>query len=67
MTSIRVSDDNIEFDKKNLETMEMFAEIINETNIKVVDSWKQAQANKSKDAESATVINEISPEEVLSA
>ena len=45
----------------------MFAEIINETNIKVVDSWKQAQANKSKDAESATIINEVSPEEVLSA
>jgi hypothetical protein len=69
MTDINISDENIEFDKKNLETMEMFSEIINETNKKVMESWKSAQHNKARDIESAKVINEVeqTPEEALAS
>ena len=69
MTDINISDENVNFDKKNLETMEMFSEIINDTNKKVMESWKSAQHNKARDIESAKVINEVvqSPEEVLAS
>ena len=47
----------------------IFSEIINETNTKVVESWKSVQHNKARDTESAKVINvvEQTPEEVLAS
>jgi len=69
MTSINVDDENVEFTKKDLETMEMFNQLVVEENKEVVTEWKAAQHNKARDIESAKVINEVeqSPEEVLAS
>ena len=69
MTSINVDDENVEFTKKDLETMEMFNQLIVEENKEVVAEWKSAQHNKARDIESAKVINEVeqSPEEALAS
>ena len=62
MTSISIDKDEVEFTKKNYETMEMFNQLMNEENKEVVESWKTAQSNKIHDAESAKVINEVDAE-----
>ena len=69
MASIGVDDTEIEFTKKDLETIEMFNQLIVEENKEVVDEWKASQHNKARDIESAKVINEVekSPEEVLAS
>ena len=62
MTSISLDKDEIEFTKKNYETIEMFNQLITEENKEVVESWKSAQSDKVHDAESAKVINEVDAE-----
>ena len=69
MTNISVDDKQVEFTKKDLSTMEMFAEIINEENKKVVDAWKDVQKSKPTtiDADAMEVVKEVSPEEALAS
>ena len=70
MTSISIDKDEVEFTKKNYETMEMFNQLMNEENKEVVESWKKSQENKVHDADSAKVINEVeadSPEEAFAS
>ena len=62
MTSISLDKDNVEFTKKNYETIEMFNQLITEENKEVVQSWKSAQSDIVHDAESAKVINEVEAE-----
>ena len=62
MTSISLDKEDVEFTKKNYETIEMFNQLITEENKEVVESWKLAQSNKVHDAESAKVINEVEEE-----
>ena len=69
MTNISVDDKQVECTKKDLSTMEMFAEIINEENKRVVDAWKDVQKSKSTtiDADTMNVVKEVSPEEALAS
>jgi hypothetical protein len=69
MTDISIDDKQVEFTKKDLSTMELFAETIGEENKKIVDAWKEASKNKpnSNDADSEVVMKEISPEEALAS
>ena len=69
MTDISIDDKVVEFSKKDLSTMELFAETINEENKKVVESWKQAQKSKPvvNDKDSEQVMKDISPEEALAS
>ena len=69
MTNISVDDKQVEFTKRDLSTMEMFAEIINEENKKVVDAWKDVQKSRPTtiDADTMNVVKEVSPEEALAS
>ena len=69
VSSISVSDKEIDFSKKDLEHMDMFNDIVNEENTRVSEKWKEANSNKKQDIESAKVIDavEASPEEVLAS
>ena len=62
MTSISLDKEDVEFTKKNYETIEMFNQLITEENKEVVQSWKSAQSDIVHDAESAKVINEVEAE-----
>ena len=64
-----IDDKQIDFSKKDLSTMELFAETIGEENKKIVESWKEAQKNKpsDKDASSEKIMKDISPEEALAS
>ena len=69
MTDISIDDKVVEFSKKDLSTMELFAETINEENKKVVESWNQAQKSKpvANDKASEQVMKDVSPEEALAS
>ena len=69
MTDISIDDKNVEFTKKDLSTMELFAETIGEENKKVVEAWKEAQKSKpsNDDMASEKAMKDISPEEALAS
>ena len=69
MTDISIDDKQVDFSKKDLSTMELFAETVGEENKKIVESWKEAQKNKpsDKDASSEKIMKDISPEEALAS
>ena len=69
MTSISLDKEDVEFTKKNYETIEMFNQLITEENTEIADSWKSAQNKKAKDGETAEVINAVeeSPEKAFAS
>ena len=69
MTDISIADRQVEFTKKDLSVMELFAETVSEENKRVVESWKDAQKNKptNDDAVSKEMMKDISPEEALAS
>ena len=71
ITDISIEDGDVEFTNKDLETIEMFSQIIKDENIEVVEKWKQYVNNMSKksDGESATVVEAVeqTPEEALAS
>jgi len=69
MTALNIDKENVEFTKKNYETIEMFNQLITEENTEIADSWKSAQNKKAKDGETAEVINAVeeSPEKAFAS
>ena len=69
MTDISIDDKQVDFTKKDLSTMELFAETIGEENKKIVDAWKESSKTKhtSSDEDSERVMKDISPEEALAS
>jgi hypothetical protein len=65
---LNVEDKEIAFSKQDLQTMEMFSQLIDDENKKVVESWKKAQASAHSEKNAERVmktVEDIDPEEAF--